>query len=154
MSEMVDPHPEFVSPLDEVSEDDYKTALDELSTIKASPVQTLNRIVRLEAPAYPSISSGPSYSALTERYGEILDKSDIPEDHRYAYLAGLAHGVLAVGRAVQIRQDRIGVMEAVLARVDDEETLSDPALQASLDEMERGELTDVTPEDEGPQETP
>lgn len=39
-----------------------------------------------------------------------------------------------------------GVLEAVLARVDDEETLSDPELQESLRQTEAGELIDITPE--------
>lgn len=37
------------------------------------------------------------------------------------------------------------LLEAVLARVEDERALSDRKLRKSLDEMRRGELTDITP---------
>lgn len=39
------------------------------------------------------------------------------------------------------------LLEALLARFDDERTLSDRRLRRSLDEMHRGELIDITPDD-------
>lgn len=44
----------------------------------------------------------------------------------------------------ELGSDR-NLLEAVLARVEDERTLSDRKLRRSLDEMHGGELIDITP---------
>lgn len=56
----------------------------------------------------------------------------------------------AADAAAEIRRlgSKPGVLEAVLAHVDDEETLVSPALQKSLRAVEAGELIDITPDDQ------
>ena len=56
--------------------------------------------------------------------------------------AFLASDPEAAAAAAELRRlgSKPGVLEAVLARVDDEETLADPALQESLKAAEAGEL--------------
>lgn len=56
-------------------------------------------------------------------------------------------GALATVREMRRLGNKPGILEAVLARADDEETLADPKLQESIRQMESGELTDITPID-------
>jgi DNA-binding transcriptional MerR regulator len=128
--------------------------LDELESALTRNKDARLKVVRLrrrrldEAPSVRLSVAGklldlsvPTIRAWIER--GLLDEVDGSSPRRIALgsvleVRPLVRELRALGR------DR-NLLEAVLARLDDERTLSDRKLRRSLDEMRSGELTDITP---------
>lgn len=79
--------------------------------------------------------------------GEGISLWDEITEEEIAALPPEDQAVLGSVKELRRLGSKPGVLEAVLAQVDDEETLADPALRQSLREAEAGELIDITPED-------
>jgi DNA-binding transcriptional MerR regulator len=128
--------------------------LDELESALTRNKDARLKVVRLrrrrldEAPSVRLSTAGkllglslPTIRVWIER--GLLDEVDGSSPRRVTLesvleVRPLVRELRALGR------DR-NLLEAVLARLDDEQTLADAKLRRSLDEMRRGELTDITP---------
>jgi DNA-binding transcriptional MerR regulator len=85
--------------------------------------------------------SVPTVRAWTER--GLLEETAGPSPRRVT-LKSLLEVRPALRDLRAVGRDR-NLLEAVVARLEDERVLADPRLKRSLEEMHRGELIDVTP---------
>ena len=128
--------------------------LDELESALARNQDARLKVVRLrrrrldEAPSIRLSVAGKlldlSLPTIRVWIGRgLLDEVDGSSPRRVTLASVL--GVRPLLRELRaLGRDR-NLLEAVLARLEDERTLADGKLRRSLDEMRRGELTDITP---------
>lgn len=96
--------------------------------------------VRLSVAARLLGLSVPTVRAWAER-GTLEDLGGSP---RRVSLASVDRLRPVVRELKQLGRDR-NLLEAVLARIEDEQTLADPRLKRSLEQMRRGEYAELTP---------
>jgi hypothetical protein len=128
--------------------------LDELESALTRNKDARLKVVRLrrrrldEAPSVRLSTAGklldlslPTIRVWIER--GLLDEVDGPSPRRVT-LGSVLEVRPLVRKLRALGRDR-NLLEAVLARLEDEHVLADRKLRRSLDEMSRGEMVDITP---------